>query len=272
MTGGIDLHLRSHYSYDGVYSPAELVAQCVQRRIHMFAIADRNTVRGVDEAVALAMRYNKTCFPAVEIDCVFQNVPLQILGYGIDHRSPDFDRLERETRKQARAASGERLRRLAALGLEVPYRAVWWASRGSNWPEVMPAEMLAAILLKSGRHRRSATLAPYRAEADMQRAVQRLCRDYFAPGKPCHVVAPAPDVREAAEIIHRNGGSAVLARPGPALAGREEMLATLACLGLDGIEVYCAEHSGEESARLKARADALGLLCTGSAGLAFPPP
>lgn len=267
MTGGIDLHLHSHYSYGGVHSPAELVMQCVQKRIHMFAIADRNTVRGVGEALTFAARHNKTCFPAIEIDCTFENVPLQILGYNIDYKSPDFERIEREAHKQARAASDERLRRLAAFDLDVPRKTLWWATKGSHWPEIMPPEMLAAILLKGSRHRRNVRLAPYREDPDMLSAIAHLCRDYFSPGKPCHVVAPTPDAQAVIETIHQNGGTAVLARPGVSLAGREDMLDAIAALHLDGVEVYCAQHNAQEATQLKSRADALGLQCTGGTGL-----
>jgi predicted metal-dependent phosphoesterase TrpH len=50
----LDLHNHTHFSPDGLMSPAELLAEARSRGIHCLAVTDHNSVEGASEAVALA--------------------------------------------------------------------------------------------------------------------------------------------------------------------------------------------------------------------------
>lgn len=56
-----------------------------------------------------------------------------------------------------------------------------------------------------------------------------------------------PDMRDVIDIIHRNGGKAVLAHPGINLKGNFDMIDQLNPLGFDGIEAYSSYHSAEKA-------------------------
>ena len=45
----IDLHMHSNYSDDGEFTPKELADLCIERGVKYFAIADHNSVRGIEE-------------------------------------------------------------------------------------------------------------------------------------------------------------------------------------------------------------------------------
>ena len=46
----IDLHIHSKYSDDGEFTPIQLVEQCYKAGIKIMSIADRNSVKAIDEA------------------------------------------------------------------------------------------------------------------------------------------------------------------------------------------------------------------------------
>jgi predicted metal-dependent phosphoesterase TrpH len=80
-------------------------------------------------------------------------------------------------------------------------------------------------------------------------------------------------VEEAIEVIHAAGGVAVWAHPFWDIAERATVLAALdrfAAAGLDGLEVFYATHSEEQTRVLHEAATARGLLATGSADFHGP--
>src|SRR5262249_14839724 len=71
----------------------------------------------------------------------------------------------------------------------------------------------------------------------------------------------------ALALIHRAGGVCVLAHPGTFRETSpvpETLIDELAAAGLDGIEASHPEHTPEVEARYVAKAEALGLVWTGS--------
>ncbi len=63
-----DLHLHSTFS-DGTNTPLELIELAEDNGIKVIAIADHDTVRGVDEALKLAF-YNVRIIPAIEVSTI----------------------------------------------------------------------------------------------------------------------------------------------------------------------------------------------------------
>jgi hypothetical protein len=62
-------------------------------------------------------------------------------------------------------------------------------------------------------------------------------------------------------MVHDAGGLAVLAHPGP--SGTRERVDALVALGLDGVEIRHPSHSPQDTARLRAIVDQLGLIPSG---------
>lgn len=239
----IDLHMHSCYSDDGEYTPAELVQMCVDAGIEQMAIADHNCVKGVGEGMKAAKRLGIQYTPAVEIDCTYQNVDFHILGYGIQHESPEFEEVEQNIRRQCIRASQERLRLVRELGFDISEEALAAVTAGTYWSESWTGEVFAEVLLDSEAYRNSELLLPYRAGgARSDNPYVNFYWDYCAQGKPCYVKTTFPDFEEVIKLIHRNGGTAVLAHPGNNLKGRLEMLEELMALGLDGLEAFSSYH------------------------------
>lgn len=92
----IDLHIHSYYSGDGEYKPSVIVDMCIDAGITEMAIADHNTIKGSIEAIDYINELKKKedinikCYPAVEIDCMFNGLIFHMLAYDIDLESKDF--------------------------------------------------------------------------------------------------------------------------------------------------------------------------------------
>jgi predicted metal-dependent phosphoesterase TrpH len=70
--------------------------------------------------------------------------------------------------------------------------------------------------------------------------------DYYAQHKPCYVHIEFPPLQDAINMIHRNGGKAILAHPGNNLKGSLELIEEMIPLGLDGVEVFCSYHNNNQ--------------------------
>jgi predicted metal-dependent phosphoesterase TrpH len=84
---------------------------------------------------------------------------------------------------------------------------------------------------------------------------------YLGNGKVAFVQKDRLPLVDAIAMIHRAGGLAVLAHPGP--TGSRARIEVLAAAGLDGVEVRHPGHSAEDTARLSALADHFGLVPSG---------
>ena len=67
----IDLHLHSSYS-DGAFTPSELVALAVKHEVRVIAIADHDSVAGVQEASVSGEDAGIVVLPAVELSVRFK--------------------------------------------------------------------------------------------------------------------------------------------------------------------------------------------------------
>ena len=143
----IDLHIHSCYSEDGDYSPSALVQMCSDAGIRLMAIADHNTVAGVEEAIKKAERLHMRCYPAIEIDCCYEGVNFHVLGYEVNHKSADFHAIEENVRKQCVRASKERLNLINKLGFSVTERDLIEITANTYWSEYWTGDVFAEVLL-----------------------------------------------------------------------------------------------------------------------------
>jgi predicted metal-dependent phosphoesterase TrpH len=98
--------------------------------------------------------------------------------------------------------------------------------------------------------------------ADFQEAFEK----YLAHHKPAYVGRRRIAAEEGIALIHGAGGLAFLAHPGVyALPPRilESMVFKLARVGLDGVEVYYADHLPTDTAFLRRVVDEYDLLASG---------
>jgi 3',5'-nucleoside bisphosphate phosphatase len=247
MNKYIDLHLHSHYS-DGLHPPFELVRMAAERGIGAIAIADHDSVEGIDEAMDAGESLGVEVIPAVELSVSYRGYrDVHLLGYLIDHRDLQFAaRL-----KEFRAGREERGRAI----LDRINARLSWEKKGSiDYEEVL--EVAGGAV---GR--------PHIARVMIAKGFARSIEDAFNRYLgPCNVPKFHISVADAVQEVRRIGGVAVLAHP-PSISDNQgtvkNIIIALSDMGMEGIEVYSNMCYKEDINYFNNIALQLGLLVTG---------
>lgn len=244
----IDLHSHTTIS-DGTDTPAELFVKARGLGLDVLAVTDHDTFDHLPQVRAAARREGIELLEGMEMSCEYAGASVHLLAYGMD---PDDSELGGELAR-IRDGRGDRLprvlERLDALGVGV--------SREDVMRQVGEAPSI-------GRPHIADALVVAGHVADRQEAFDR----FLAEGRPAYVGRYHPDLHTGIELIHAAGGLAVVAHPwGRASAEvlTEDVLAEMVTThGLDGFEVDHADHDASQRVRLRALADRLDVLGTGS--------
>lgn len=242
----IDLHIHSSFS-DGAFTPSELVAFAVKQDVRVIAIADHDSVAGVEEAFVAGTASGIEVIPAVELSVQFHEYQdVHLLGYGINCSDKVF----------LQSLDGFRLRR-EGRNDEIIGR-VNDSLRAEGRRTLSRDSVLAFARDSIGR--------PHIARALLERGYADSMEDAFRRYLvPCNVPKSYWPMDEAIAEIHRIGGVAVLAHPtsiskDPVTLG--SVIADLHASSLDGIEVYNNMGWPLEIEFLRRTATERGLLMT----------
>jgi len=240
----IDLHLHSHYSDDGEYSPLELIEQCLAKNINVMSITDHNCVKANIEAQIFAKSKNITLITGIEIDCIYQDMNFHVLGYGIDFQSDDFGNIEKNIANQNFKASLERLEKTQILGFSITENDMWNISKDNYWQDSWIGEMFAEVILAKPEYNDHPLLKPYRTNGLRgDNPYVNFYWDFYSQGKYCYVKIDYPPMEQIIDIIHRNNGIAILAHPGMNIKNKEFLLYEIINLGIDGLEAFSSYHA-----------------------------
>lgn len=244
----IDLHTHSRVS-DGTDTPAELVAAAAAAGLDVVALTDHDTFDGLREALAAGERLGMQVFPGIEISTELEGESVHLLGYGCDETDAA---LAAELARNREGRDGRlplMCARLAEAGVPVTMEEVLAAAAGA--PSLGRPHFADAMVAKGHvRDRREAF--------DL----------YLAEGRPGFVHRYSTPLARAIDVVHGAGGAAVLAHPwgrGSARLLTPQVVEALALQhGLDGIEVWHADHDEAARTKLLALAQRLGLVPTGA--------
>jgi predicted metal-dependent phosphoesterase TrpH len=244
----IDLHTHSVVS-DGTDTPAELVANAVAAGLGAVALTDHDTFDGLAEARAAGDRLGIEVVPGMELSCSRSGQSVHLLAYGTD---PTDAALAEEMVRVRSGRSGRLLpvlAKLAELGVPVTEEAV--LSFVGSSPSVGRPH-IADALVEAGHVR------------DRKEAFDR----YLADGGPAHVTRYTIDITRGIDLVHGAGGVAVIAHPWgrgrKAVLPPDVLAGLVADQGLEGFEVDHQDHDEATRAALRALAEQLGVLATGS--------
>lgn len=247
MSKQIDLHVHSTSS-DGIFKPAELVRIAAEAGLSVIAIADHDSVDGIDEAMAAAAEFDIRVIPAVELSVEYGgHHDVHILGYWIDHSDAEFNSMLHRFR-QSRESRG--LRVIEKINLKL-------ASQGRDPIEVSEVMALAEGAL--GRPHIARILIEKGYCTEMQEAFTNYLQ-------PCNVPKEYLPFDEAVREIIRIGGVPVLAHPQSLTRSREELTKIICDMGrrgLGGIEAQNTMGLDGDEGFLCKLADTLGLAVTG---------
>jgi predicted metal-dependent phosphoesterase TrpH len=245
----IDLHCHSTAS-DGTLTPAQLVTAGGQAGLDVMAITDHDTTGGWAEAAA-ARPEGLRLVRGAELSCRWFGgeqwpIALHLLAYLFDPAEPrlaaDLSALRRDREQRAEKI----VNKLRADGVPISWDEVWGYAAGGS----VGRPHIAQALIRAGLVRTT----------DEAFASRWLGSRYFGPKADL-------DVFEAVRAVRAAGGVPVFAHPRATVRGRvvpDRLIADLADAGLFGLEADHEDHTPEERAHVRALAEGLGLVVTGS--------
>ena len=244
----IDLHTHSDRS-DGTLSPTELVRHAADVGLDVIAITDHDCFAGWQEAERAAAEFAVAVVRGIEISCRYAGVGVHLLGYLPDPSYPplveELDRILAGRNSRLPAI----LERLRGLGIDIDIHDV---RRVAGDAAAVGRPHVADALVKKG------------VVANRDEAFSR----FLATGGPAYVNRYAADLVKMIGLVTAAGGVTVIAH---AWAGRHDSsalnaagFAELKAAGLAGIEVDHQDHPASGRSGLRAIADDLDLLVTGS--------
>ena len=83
----IDLHMHTTYS-DGTESCTTVLKKCQEKNLSYISITDHNTALAYEELEKLDVKslFTGKIIPGIELNTKALNIPIEILGYGIDYK------------------------------------------------------------------------------------------------------------------------------------------------------------------------------------------
>ena len=91
-----DLHIHTYYS-DGVFSPEKIVDTAIDVGLQVIALTDHDNVLSYDVAKNYLKKINNEdkleVIQGVEINTLYKNYEVHILGYFMDTQNSDFQNL-----------------------------------------------------------------------------------------------------------------------------------------------------------------------------------
>jgi len=245
----IDLHTHSNVS-DGTMRPAEVIAEAAAAGLDVVALTDHDGLGGWDEAARAASTLPLRFVPGVELSCRWYgatpSVPLHLLAYYVDPAHAGLA-AEMARVRDSRGRRGERIVELInADGV------------GITWAEVLEIADGGTV----GR--------PHIARALVSHGVVTTVSEAFVPsmlGQRWRVPKEDSDVFLALRLVLEAGGVPVFAHPRATKRGAvvpDSLIVEMAGLGLFGLEADHEDHTPEQRAQVRALANDLGLVVTGS--------
>ncbi|SFG22682.1 hypothetical protein SAMN05660649_01035 [Desulfotomaculum arcticum] len=246
MTGFADLHIHSTAS-DGKLAPGQVVALGKEMGFRCLALADHDSVGGLEEALAAGNEQGVEVLPCVELSTLYNGGEVHILGYFIDWRSAKLLNKLKQIMDCRIERARQMVDKLGKLGLDV------------TWEEVISRAGSSFV----GRLHIAQVLMGKKYISEIKEAFTEA---FIGKNGRAYVERYEISPDEAIEVIRNAGGVAVLAHPGffKKNAKMEDSdIRYLAGKGLQGVEVWHTKHTEEDVQRYKAIAESLNLVITG---------
>jgi predicted metal-dependent phosphoesterase TrpH len=223
-----------------------LVALAEKRNLKALALTDHDTVAGVSELLSACENSSIEAVPGIELSAECERGTMHILGYFIDIECPILNETLKKIRAGRAARNIEILKKLNRLG----YILTWSDVEKHIGKDVVGRPHFAEVLVEKGY------VKSKKAAFDL----------LLAKGRPAYADRYHCTARECIQMIHNAGGIAVLAHPATLHlpdAQLRSVIQELKTYGLNGIEVYYAEHRPENMRKYAKWAKELDLICTG---------
>lgn len=249
-----DLHIHTYYS-DGVFSPEKIVDTALEVGLDVIALTDHDNVLSYDVAKnhlkSLGKEDKLEIIQGVEINTLYKNYEIHILGYFMDAENDDFKKLL-QTQQDARIEQTQEIITLLSRkeGIKIKYEDI--VKQVAEGGSIGRPHIAKAITTAGG------TTSVIEAYAK-----------YIHDDSPVYVPRKTVTPQDAVEIIYDAGGIPVIAHPHD-LDIAEDLIKELMNYGLRGIEAYHRKHSPACVEYFSSMAEELGLIVTGGSDFHAP--
>ncbi|MBS6553957.1 MAG: PHP domain-containing protein [Clostridium sp.] len=254
----VDLHIHTTYS-DGVFSPEKIVDTAIDAGLDAIAITDHDNVL----AYPIALNYAKKIadsggkaleiLPGVEINTIYKDIEIHILGYFMNRDDSDFQAMLKSQQK-ARIEQTEQILHLLNKkeGIHVTF------------------DKLKSLVAEGGSIGRP-HIAKAITMAGGTTSVMEAYSKYINNDSDVYVQRKTISPHEAIEIIYDAGGIPVFAHPFD-VEDAENLIKEFMHYGLRGVEAYHRKHSPAMVEYYSSIAEKNGLIITGGSDFHAPNP
>jgi len=245
----IDLQLHSTCS-DGYLTPTELAQECKKRNIKVASLTDHNTVSGQEEFFRACRKANIKTVAGMELYVKLGHRHFNMLWYNLDIENPELHNLLRDSQSRRRANVRKALERLARLRYAINTDL-------DSFSHYIPLNRIVDEFYALNKER-------LRKELGKKNIIEpELVRYYFRSKEKTFLHESYIDFNRIAKLKKNIGGQFVLAHPCRYIWLREDKVAELKQLGIDGVEVLSPHHSWGAVSYLQALTDQYKLIMSG---------
>lgn len=249
-----DFHVHTNYS-DGVFSPEKIVDTALDAGLDAVALTDHDNVLSYDVAnnylKSIGKENELEIIQGVEINTLYKNYEVHILGYFMDTKNADFQKLiknQQEARVNQTHEIIELLDKKENIKISFDSILAQVAEGGS----IGRPHIAKAITSAGGTEN-----------------VMEAYSKYINDDSPVYVQRKTVSPQDAVEVIYDAGGVPVIAHPHD-IDIAETLIKDLMSYGLRGIEAYHRKHSPAVVEYFSSMAEKLGLIVTGGSDFHAP--
>lgn len=223
---------------DGVDSPKDIVEDAKNKGLSFVAITDHDCLLGIDEALETGRKIGQKVITGIEFDIEYKST-VHMLGLNFDPENKALIELVEAADKRRLVRNRAIFEKLRNAGYDIEKLIV--KEQGS-----VTRLHIANALVEGG-------FAKSRAEA---------FRDFMDEGAAGYVYSKKTDMETAIKTVHAAGGICVLAHPCKLRCDARELIAKMADMGLDGIEVFYPTATSGQKVEFLSLARQYGLIVT----------
>ena len=247
-----DFHIHTYFS-DGVFSPEKIVDTAIDVGLEVIALTDHDNVLSYKIAKDYIKNNDKKLeiIQGVEINTLYKNFEVHILGYMMDAENEDFKTLLK-TQQSARISQVNEIITLLSKkeGIKIKFEDI--KKQVAEGGSIGRPHIAKAITNAGGTG-----------------SVMEAYSKYIHNDSPVYIPRKTVSPQDAVEIIYEAGGIPVIAHPHD-IDIAEPLIKDLMTHGLRGIEAYHRKHSPACVEYFSSLAENLGLIVTGGSDFHAP--
>lgn len=229
-----DLQIQSTAS-DGKHTPREIVQMARDGKLGVIALTDHDTIDGIQEALLAGSEFGVRVISGIEISV--EEHGAHILGFGVDHNSPELRSYCEEAKKKRIQGAQKMLENLKNAGFVVEWSDVTQEARGGV---VARPHISRAILNRTENKEKLGGIS----------TVHDFIEKHLGNDSPYYVKRSHVSAKDAIRLIHGSGGVAAWSHPAIHFQGDyeglEKFLEELISWDIDGIETFTPSHNEDD--------------------------